>query len=98
MFHGWLPEVVQCIDGDAQNTRIENLRAVNNSQAHYRSKKLSTNTSGYKGVSPVKGKWVAQISQRKKIIYLGLFNDPKEAHKAYKKAAKKLHGEFANFG
>lgn len=37
------------------------------------------------------------MSEGKK-IHLGLFESPSEAHLAYCEAAKKLHGEFANFG
>ena len=63
-------------------------------------KKPSSNTSGYKGVSWYKRdrKWQAGIKVNGKFIYLGLFNDPKEAHEAYIKAAKKHFGEFANSG
>ena len=98
MFHGWLPEVVDCIDGDYLNTKIENLREINRSQTQYGRKVQTNNSSGYKGVYAKKNQWKAQITQHKKSIYLGLFDSPEEAHKAYCRAAKKLHGEFANFG
>jgi hypothetical protein len=98
MFHGWLPEVVQCIDGNCLNTKIENLRAVNRSQVQYSGKKPSNNSSGYKGVSSHKKRWQSTIRQQKKVICLGIFDTPEEAHKAYCEAAKKLHGEFANYG
>jgi len=97
MFHGYIPERVSFIDANPLNTRIENLRAANQSQVNcYRKTKKTTN-SGYKGVCLHKqtGKYIAQISKNKKQYHLGLFNTPKEAHKAYRKAAKKLHGEFA---
>ena len=97
MFHGYIPECVSYIDGDSKNTRIENLRAVTQSQITCYRKNKKTNNSGYKGVCLHKqtGKYIAQIVKNKKHYHLGLFNTPKEAHKAYCKAAKKLHGEFA---
>ncbi len=97
MFHGYLPEYVSYIDGNSQNTRIENLREANRSRLRCFTRKSKNNTSGYKGVILYKltGKYIAQISKNKKHYHLGLFDTPQEAYKAYCKAAKKLHGEFA---
>lgn len=97
MFHGYLPEYVAYIDGNSSNTRIENLREANNSQVQCFTRKSKNNTSGYKGVTPYKltGKYIAQISKNRKHYHLGLFDTAEEAYKAYCKAAKKLHGEFA---
>ena len=98
MFYGWLPEIVDCIDGDYSNTKIENLRGFNGYQSLYRCRKSSNNPSGYKGVFPAGKKWAARITRHKKNLYLGTFDNPIKAHKAYCRAAKKLHGEFTNYG
>jgi hypothetical protein len=97
MFHGYLPEYVSYIDGNSLNTRIENLRAATASQIRCNAKRGINNTSGFKGVGFNKqvGKYKAAIVKKKKFYHLGYFDTPKEAHKAYRKAAKKLHGEFA---
>lgn len=97
MFHGYLPERVSFIDTNPLNTRIENLREANPSQVACYAKKQKNNTSGYKGVYFHKNtnKYAAQIIKKGKSHFLGIFATPKEAHKAYCKAAKKLHGEFA---
>lgn len=97
MFHGYLPEYVSYIDNNSQNTRIENLRTATCSQVKCSAKRPKNNSSGYKGVylHKKKGKYIAQIKKNKKHYYLGLFKTPEEAYKAYCKAAKKLHGEFA---
>lgn len=95
MFYGCLPECVSYIDKNFLNTRIENLRAATMSQANCYAKKPKNNTSGYKGVTVCKKKYKAYISKQNKQYHLGVFDTPKEAYKAYCKAAKKLHGEFA---
>jgi len=97
MFHGYIPERVCFIDRNPQNTRIENLRAATISQMKCGSKKRKDNNSGYKGVyfHCKTNKYIAQIQKHQKRYNLGYFDSPKEAYKAYCKAAKKLHGEFA---
>lgn len=72
-------------------THSENLR---NTVAKANSK------SGLKGVSwhKVSGKWAARIMVNRKMISLGYFHDPLEAHRAYCDAAKTVHGEFSNTG
>lgn len=97
MFHGYLPEYVSYIDGNSLNTRIENLREATASQIRCNAKRGINNTSGFKGVVFNKqvGKYKAAIVKKKKFYHLGYFDTAEEAHKAYRKAAKKLHGEFA---
>lgn len=58
-------------------------------------KRLSSNTSGYTGVYQHKksGKWVAQITFRKKTYYLGAYSDIHEAVKA-RQRAEEMHDEF----
>jgi len=41
-------------------------------------------------------RWVAQINANGKKIFLGHYDTPEEAHAAYKEAALKHFGEFAN--
>lgn len=80
------------------NTR-QNLRVVNRSQNGANRNILSNNKSGFKGVSFHKktGKWQADIASGilHQKQYIGLFNTPEEAAKAYDIEAKKKYGEFA---
>jgi len=77
------------------DNRRYNLRPATDSQSQCNRNKQSNNTSGYTGVYWNRGKWRADVRVNKKHIYLGRYNNPKEAAKAYNKAAIKYHGEFA---
>lgn len=98
--HGeWPEEEIDHINGIKDDNRIVNLREANRIQQMSNLKKSKANTSGYKGVSwssNARG-WQAEIKHNNKWYYLGTFHDPKEAHKAYCKAARELKGEFARF-
>lgn len=93
-------EVVDHINGNGLDNRRQNLRLATNAQNLMNRKANSNNTSGYKGVTLVKGrkKWVAKIKRNYKLYNLGYFNTPEEAHEAYCKAADELHKDFANYG
>ena len=85
-------------DGSHAQDSLSNLRICSRSQNLINQTIRSTNTSGYKGVSwhkPV-NQWRAQITSCGRHKYLGLFTTPEAAALAYDKAAKGLHGEFAN--
>ena len=49
MHHGYLPEIVDHIDNDRANNKIENLREATLLQNRWNSLKRSDNTSGIKG-------------------------------------------------
>lgn len=89
--------MVDHIDGDGLNNQRSNLRICNHSQNGRNQGRCASNTSGIKGVTRNKGKWVAQISLMGKQIYIGCFDTPEEAGAAYREAARKFHGEFARF-
>lgn len=97
MHHGYIPEVIDHIDGDTQNNRIENLRAADKSKNGMNRSKPISNTSGAKGVVWHKGaaKWMARIVAEQKQIYIGLFTDFDDAVAAVKQAQQKHHGDFA---
>jgi hypothetical protein len=86
-------------NGITLDNRRANLRPATCFENQRNSRKPSTNTSGYKGVSfhKVTGKWVAQIMVSGTKIHLGLFSSPELAYAAYCAAALKYHGDFARF-
>ena len=85
------------IDGDGQNNGPENLRLATSSENKHNRGVQKNNTSGFKGVSWNKRdqKWQAKISHHRKHRHIGYHSTPEEAHAAYVRAAKELHGEFA---
>jgi hypothetical protein len=93
-------EQVDHINGDPLNNTRENLRLATSSQNLSNRRKPVNNTSGYKCViwNKQSRKWQARTKQAGRIIYLGLFDTPEEAHAAYCAKAKELHGEFWNPG
>ena len=82
------------------DNRKANLRPATHSQNSF-NRIISTRgdlSSKYKGVAwnRCKKKWQARIGIYGKRKYIGYFKDEIEAAKAYDRAAKKYHAEFAN--
>jgi hypothetical protein len=91
-------KVIDHINGDTLDNRKCNLRICNQGDnVKNASKRKDGKTSKFKGVSWSKSnkKFKACISIDKQVIHLGFFYDAVEAAKAYNKAAKIYHGEFA---
>jgi hypothetical protein len=98
MLHcGEWPEVVDHIDGNVFNNRIENLRAATREQNSANSRIAKNNTSGVKNVSwcATAKKWTVMLSKNKKAIYFGRFASVSDAEKVARAARKTLFGEFA---
>ncbi len=96
----WPVEHLDHINGDPLDNRIENLREATSAENQWNQGVRKTNRSGFKGVHWHKDrrKWAAKIRKDGKTKHLGLFTCPKEAHAAYCKAAKEMHGEYSNGG
>jgi len=91
--------VVDHINYDGMDNRRANLRAATRSQnLCHRRKRSGATQSKYKGIYWKKRnrKWEAMITFQRKKIYLGYFRDEIDAAKAYDRAARKYHGEFAS--
>ena len=85
------------IDRNGLNNQRNNLRDSTRSQNNANRGLNKNNTSGYKGVcwNKQKQKWHARIRVNYKYVQLGLFDNIKDAARAYNKAALKYFGEFA---
>jgi len=90
-------EEIDHINHDGLDNRKSNLRICSSSQNAMNRRKKKGCCSIYKGVTfwTERGKWKAQITNKKKCINLGLYELEKEAALSYNKAAKKMFGEFA---
>ncbi len=95
--YGVWPELLDHVNRNPSDNRIENLRECNTAQNCQNSRRPSNNESGYKGVSWDKHarKWEVRIRAFGKSEYLGLYKTPEEGAAVYDKAALRLHQEFA---
>lgn len=93
MHNRYFPPLIDHIDRNKINNKIENLREATNSENLINSKLSKKNTSGYKGVRYNKKnkKWTAIICRNYKQSYIGSFDTPEEAHQA---RVKFLEREF----
>ena len=94
----WPKYQIDHANGDGTDNRFSNLRECSHGQNRANSKLASNNTTGYKGVVAKKNRYQAQITHNRQVINLGSFKTKEEAHQAYCRRAKELHGEFANSG
>ena len=102
--HGVMPRIVDHIDCDKSNNRIENLRTTDVTGNNSNKKKQKNNTSGIKGISfyPKFDRIHAQIQVRGKKIhktYVPINIENLELAKTWLQEQRTmLHGEYANHG
>jgi hypothetical protein len=90
--HGEWPKVIDHIDGDKTNNKIENLRSVSqkcNLQNVVKPRKH--NQSGIIGARKTKYGFQTSIRIDGKNYYLGHYKTAEEAHNVYLKAKRQLH-------
>jgi hypothetical protein len=92
--------LIDHINGDIADNRIENLRSATHSENMRNSRKPVNNTSGIKGVywQKDKNKWRVQIWNNGKQQYVGSYREIDEAKEAASTFRKVNHLEFANEG
>jgi hypothetical protein len=92
---GYLPAMVDHINGIKTDNRIENLRPATSLTNNQNAKIRKDNKSGIKGVSLKKGKWYVQLRINGLKKSFGYFKDLELADLVAQEARDKYHGEFA---
>lgn len=88
----WPHPFVDHINGIRDDNRWSNLRESSramNAQNILRPSRR--NSSGFLGVSHMKGRWRATLSIAGKQVWLGLYDTPEQAHQAYLDGKRRLH-------
>jgi hypothetical protein len=102
--YGFIPTVIDHIDCNIDNNRIENLRAVTHTWNNTNKKRQKNNSSGIKGISiyPKYNRIHAQIQIHRKKIHKTFVPISEEnmtlAKNWLNEQREKLHGEYANYG
>jgi hypothetical protein len=91
------PAIIDHIDGNRTNNRINNLREASKSQNSSNCTQNKNNTTGFKGVSYniISKQYISRIFHNGKEIWLGSFNTADAASLAYQNKSLELHGEFS---
>lgn len=99
MYHRDAPTLIDHVNGDRLDNRIENLRVVNYAENMKNLGIRNLNTHGVLGISqhPKDGKWQACINQSGRKIYLGRFGSLAEAVAA-RSSAERVLGFHENHG
>jgi hypothetical protein len=96
--HGSFPKnLIDHIDGDRTNNKIENLREATHFENNINCSKNLNNTSGYKNVTwrKDKKKWQVKCNYKGKTHLGGYFVDLSDAVKKATMLRDTLHGQFA---
>lgn len=95
---GVIPEgkVIDHIDGNGLNNRIDNLRVVTPQENALNRKTSKGNTSGFPGVSFSRAHqlWRGQLAFEGQRFHLGLFETPEKAAAEVEGLRKQLYGNF----
>jgi archaellum component FlaF (FlaF/FlaG flagellin family) len=100
MFNGYIPVVVDHINGEYTDHRIENLRASDHHTNNYNKATQKNNKLGIKNVCYNKQnkKYWVQVRANGKTVVSKMFDNLELAELVAIESRNKYHGEFANHG
>ncbi len=98
--HGFVPKIVDHINGGCHDNKIQNLRAATATQNLLNAKRAKHNTSGTKNVvwSTQKNKWQVKIGMNRKTKSFGFYEDVDLAALVAYEVRQLYCGSFANHG
>jgi hypothetical protein len=96
--YGNMPNVIDHVDRNTTNNKIENLRDCSNSQNGFNKAIAKNNKSGFKNVCWDKflNKWKVQLKVNNKHHHIGVFDNLEFAGLVALEARNKYHKEYAN--
>jgi hypothetical protein len=99
MHKGYLPKIIDHIDGNIQNNSIENLRDATKSENAINKKIRKDSCTGVKNVSYHKptGKYKVCVTVNKKRTHIGSYDDLEFAELVSLEAQNKFYGTFASY-
>ena len=94
---GYLPPMLDHINGNGRDNRIENLREATPNQNQHNRCINKNNTSGHKGVvwNKTQNKWQAKCKNNGVYKHLGYFSSIDDASEVVAKYRVATHGKFA---
>ena len=98
--HGEMPKIVDHINRDKTDNRIENLREVTRKENSWNTtiKHSNQSTTGYRGVCYLqdRDRFLSYCHHEGKFVFIGHFDDPHSAAEAYNEKVLQLRGEYAS--
>lgn len=96
LYHGYVPDHIDHIDGNTLNNSIDNLRPATHQQNMMNLKVSRLNKTGVKGVTfeSKNNSWKVRISKNGKRHYIGNYRCFIDACSARFRAEKAMHGDF----
>lgn len=94
------PQFLDHINGERDDNRISNIRAVTNAENQRNSRINANNTTGVKGVhfDKTAGRYKAKFKVNTKQVSCGYHDTVEQAAEAIRARREELHGEFAHHG
>jgi hypothetical protein len=97
--YGYFPEVVDHINHNRSDNRIENLREADYNKNIHNSRKSKSNSTGIKGVRRTyNGRYECRVAFQGVTHQVGTFSTLEEAEKQVREYRQKLHKEFTCHG
>jgi hypothetical protein len=98
--YGYMPNLIDHINGNKSDNRIENLRECNKSQNAMNAKLKNSNTSGYKNVywNKLRNSYEVKLNFNNQTKHLGYYKQLANAINVAQEARNIYHKNFANDG